>query len=170
MRPFPPPAAPSCRRRRALSRRIRVALTLVPLAAVACATDESAPPARASGQPVPVATPAGEPPPPAHAPDGGQQKPPGAPAPVSTAFIYDRVLAKLKDPAAVDLAALERAVEARTGAEVKQIKKGPMGLLAIVFEEVTPPRGEAEQQALVQQLQAMPELRYAEPERLLQAR
>lgn len=149
-----------------------LALALVPLAALSCATDETPPPARVGAEPLPVrATPDAAP---THTPspaagDAGARKAP-IDAKVSAAFIYNRVLAKLDDPDAVDLAAFERDVEARTGAQVKEIRKGPMGLLSIVFEEASPPRGEAEQRALVEQLKDMPQLRYAEPERLLQAR
>lgn len=152
------------------------ALALLPLLSAACATDESPPPSRVDTQPAVVsAQPAPTTTTPSHAQDAQDPQDDSAPGRaaderVSTAFIYDRVLAKLEDPSALDLAALEREVEARTGAEVKEIKKGPMGLLSIVFEEASPPRGEAEQRALVERLKGMPQLRYAEPERLLQAR
>lgn len=141
-----------------------------------CATDdERPPPTRIETQPAVVKTqPAvvvAQPgPPPLTSPAEDAGAPDAAPAkPPSTAFIYDRVLAKLDDPAAADLAVLERAIEKRSGAAVKEIKKGPMGLLSIVFEEASPPRGEEEQRALVESLKGMPELRYAEPERLLRA-
>lgn len=141
------------------------ALFLAPLT-TACATGESPPPTRIETQPAVV----GSPPVREAAPRALEGE--ARPTPerrVNTAFIYDRVLAKLEDPEAMDLEALERAVEERTGAEVKEIRTGPMGLLSIIFEEASPPRGEEEQRALVERLQGMPELRYAEPERLLQA-
>ncbi len=162
-----------------------VALLLAALPASSCATDEDLPPARIGAQPVPVSSPGGSGPGEAGTEsslgEGGDASASatGSPAAGSrgaareaprTAFIYNRVLAKLADPAAVDVERLRAAVEARTGAKVKQIKRGPLGLLSIVFEDVTPARGEAEQRALVDKLKGMQELRYAEPERLLQAR
>lgn len=133
-----------------------------------CATDENPPPSRVETQPVvaqpmPVAEPA-----PTERPAPVNREVARA-QPVNTAFVYNRVLAKLEDPAAVDLEAFQRAVEERTGARVKEIRTGAMGLLSIVFEEADPPRGEEEQRALVESLKGMPELRYAEPERLLKA-
>lgn len=141
------------------------------LVATACATDESPPPPPMSAQPVPVSPSSGPPARPASAlTDGGEGDASAPDGEAPRAFIYNRVLAKLEDPGAFDRAALERTLEARTGATVKEIRKGPMGLLAIVFEETSPPRGAAEQRALVEKLEGTPGLRYVEPERLLQAK
>lgn len=139
------------------------------LGVTACATDESPPPPPMSAQPVPVST-SPERQPASAIPDGGSTDASAPDAEAPRAFIYDRVLAKLEDPDAFDRAALERTLEDRTGAAVKEIRKGPMGLLAIVFEQTRPPRGAAEQRALVEKLQGTPGLRYVEPERLLQAK
>lgn len=138
----------------------------------ACATDESAPPpARLGAQPAPVASTTPAPAAGRNDDDDGGARDASVKDPVArTAFIYNRVLAKLKDPASVDVGRLEREVEKRTGAGVKEIKKGPMGLLSIIFDDVSPPRGESEQRALVEKLKGMQELQYVEPERLMQAR
>lgn len=84
--------------------------------------------------------------------------------------VKDRVLAKLNDPAAFDEARLRRRIEAATGAKVARIRKGPMGLLQITFTPADPPRDEAAQRALVHALKELAELKFAEPERVLEAK
>ena len=79
--------------------------------------------------------------------------------------VYNSVLARGSSD--IDVAQLQASIEARTGAKVKEIKKGALGLLKIKFEQSDPPRNAEEQKKLVEALKDLEGLKSVEPERLV---
>lgn len=84
--------------------------------------------------------------------------------------IHDRLIAKLNAPDDFDEASLQQAIEAETGAKVAAIRRGALGLISITFAPTDPPRTEAEQRALVEQVRKLTTFKYVEPDRLMQAK
>jgi hypothetical protein len=84
--------------------------------------------------------------------------------------MYNRLLGKALDGATLDTAQLEADIAACSGGTVAKIRKGPMGLLSIELEATDPPRDEAAQREVVRACQKVPQVKYLEPEQLMQAK
>jgi len=81
------------------------------------------------------------------------------------AVIYNQLLARSEGN--VDIEALSARIEEKTGAKVKSIRKGALGLLQITFEEIDPPRDQNAQKALVEKIKHMRDFKSVEVERLM---
>ena len=158
-------------------------LLLCALLLAACATDEekheqqqqqqqqppAPPPPPPPSAPAPTPAPAPPPPPVTAAPKGKGPVRYVVPDEVKQ-VVFNRLIAKLKEPERLDKQKLAAAIEAKTGADVEEVRKGPIGLVYVVFAPTDPPRGAAEQKRLVEALRAMTEFHYVEPDRLMEAR
>jgi hypothetical protein len=99
--------------------------------------------------------------------DGPQPGFPGPKVGTQPAVVFNQVLGRMNDGVPLEENALIAAVEKATGAKVVALRKGPRGLFAITFEATDPPRDAAAQKKLVEAMRTLPQLKYAEPERML---
>ena len=107
----------------------------------------------------------------AHGDSAQGAHPTGRPHKPDVTVVFNQVIVRVRDGAELGDDELRRRAETATGAEVVTLRKGPIGTRLLVFAPAEPPRDKPAQDALAGALQRdIPELKYAEGQRLFQPR
>jgi hypothetical protein len=90
--------------------------------------------------------------------------------PYKPAFMFDRVIVKVKPGTLVDKWAVRTHAERATGEKVMEVKVGQRGRYLVVFRPLDAARDRNAQEALVRALQATGTFEYVEPDAIMTAR